>query len=385
MYVFLLLAPTLVRFNGAADLHVCAGAVRAFSTCKAAPRAGRALASASAQPSLVWFSGAADLRVDDNAGLLAASAGGTPVVCAFVLDETAHLARAPAATVLALHAALVALETRLAEYGAALAFSVGDAPTLLPTLAKDLGAGACFVAPSDPCATMRTMQCATEAALAGAGVDVVKWNQSLRPSAPWEAAGSPLSLPRRHDAYAAIASAHTVAPPLDAPDSLASLRLPPSLALEWGRGVPDAATFLQLASEATSPALGLARTTSPTTQPHASAAIALAGEDEARRALGVYCSQGRSAFARRYLRSAASPLGAASMPGALGRSLYASAAEWIEGSETLAERGALREAACVGFRSSLALGSLSQRRYEYIYIYIYIYTKIYIYTYIYTY
>mmetsp|Transcript_18350 Transcript_18350/g.58099 ORF Transcript_18350/g.58099 Transcript_18350/m.58099 type:complete len:335 (-) Transcript_18350:100-1104(-) len=126
--------------------------------------------------------------------------------------------------------------------------------------------------------------------------------------------------------------------------------------------------------EASSPALVQARLSNPTTQPHAQAAVALSAETEARKALQLYCTQGRGAFAERYLQAAAAPAPAASPPsptdlsGAVGtervltRSLYAAAAEWIEGGKGLASRGALREVACIGFRCSLALGALSPRR-----------------------
>jgi pimeloyl-ACP methyl ester carboxylesterase len=373
-------------------------------------RARPVRAAAPASPAVVWYTGAADLRIDDHPGLRLASEAGAPIVCAFVLDESAHLACAPATSVLSLHSAVSSLQAQLTErYNAKLCFRVGGAHSLLPSLCADIGASVCYAPPEDPCATMRRMQIATTAALAAGGVEVRRWGQPLRPSAPWEEAeqvgtnsgssggggdgssgsapgGRIASLPRRHDVYTMAASRHAVAPPQDAPAAINMFSLPSGISTVWAGGIPSAAEWLRLAAEASPAALLRARLDNPTTQPHAQAAVTLSGEAEARRALNLYCASGQTAFAKRYLNSAAaapssptslspsSPTTSSASPthladtggggteGALARSLYAAAAEWIEGNAGLASRGALREVACIGFRSVLALGSLSPRR-----------------------
>mmetsp|Transcript_11061 Transcript_11061/g.30652 ORF Transcript_11061/g.30652 Transcript_11061/m.30652 type:complete len:839 (+) Transcript_11061:25-2541(+) len=369
---------SLLALPGVAALSVGPWRLRAGTTTRTRPL--HALERPSS--SLVWYTGGSDLRVDDHEGLRLASQreGSSGVLCAFVLDEKAHLAAAPTTSILALHSALTSLERQLKQrYNATLLFASGEAADLLPGLARAASVQACYIVSEDPCATMRQMQCKTADALAGAGIEVQRWSQALRPTAPWEAgaASAPTeshlikNLPRRHDKYAVIASSHDVATPVDPPTSIDIAPLPNPLDAPWQVGVPDSDTFLMLGARQNPPALLRVRSANPTTQPHAAAAIDLAGEAEARAAMEFYCENGRGAFANTFLRHPATAYaGSSADPSSthheaqlnLGRSLYAAAAEWIEGEANLAERGALRETACVAFRSALALGSISQRR-----------------------
>lgn len=90
-------------------------------------------------PALVWFRH--DLRLADNPAMLAAAAGGRPVLPVFVLDEAAAGPWAPGgAARWWLHHSLGALAGALAARGAPLHLARGRAELVLPALAVATGA-----------------------------------------------------------------------------------------------------------------------------------------------------------------------------------------------------------------------------------------------------
>lgn len=94
-------------------------------------------------PVLVWFRN--DLRLADNPALDAAVRSGRPVMCLFVLDDTAAGSRAPgAASRWWLHHSLAALDARLREKGARLVLASGRAETIVPRLANEAGVSAVY-------------------------------------------------------------------------------------------------------------------------------------------------------------------------------------------------------------------------------------------------
>ena len=89
-------------------------------------------------PKLVWFR--QDLRLTDNPALAAAADG--PVLCVYVLDDTAAGSWAHGgAQRWWLHHSLASLATSLAARGASLHLAKGDAREVIPRLAAAIGAG----------------------------------------------------------------------------------------------------------------------------------------------------------------------------------------------------------------------------------------------------
>ncbi|MBU8541327.1 cryptochrome/photolyase family protein [Falsiroseomonas tokyonensis] len=92
------------------------------------------------EPSLLWFRH--DLRLSDHPALLAAVAGGRPLLPVFVLDDAAAGPHRPGgAARWWLRGSLAALGRDLAARGAPLLLARGRAETVLPALAAAIGAG----------------------------------------------------------------------------------------------------------------------------------------------------------------------------------------------------------------------------------------------------
>jgi len=85
-------------------------------------------------PSLIWFRN--DLRLSDNPALDAGLAAG-PVVLVYVLDEAAHWGGASRWW---LHHSLERLGAAIAERGGALVLRRGDSRSIIPALAREIGA-----------------------------------------------------------------------------------------------------------------------------------------------------------------------------------------------------------------------------------------------------
>ncbi|WP_426615489.1 cryptochrome/photolyase family protein [Bradyrhizobium sp. McL0616] len=121
----------------------------------------------SAPPIIVWFRD--DLRLSDHPALHAAAKTGAPVICLYVLDETAG--RAPGGAVRWwLAQSLGALGADLGKIGGSLILRKGPAAKVIPDVARDSGAGAVYwnsVAQAPHQAVERQL----EAALVKLGVD----------------------------------------------------------------------------------------------------------------------------------------------------------------------------------------------------------------------
>ncbi|AMM21898.1 deoxyribodipyrimidine photolyase [Frondihabitans sp. PAMC 28766] len=94
-------------------------------------------------PSLVWLRD--DLRLGDNPALHAALERDEPVVVLYVLeDDSDGLRPLGAASKWWLHQSLTALDADLRERGGSLTLRHGSSKKVVPTLARELGAGAVF-------------------------------------------------------------------------------------------------------------------------------------------------------------------------------------------------------------------------------------------------
>jgi deoxyribodipyrimidine photo-lyase len=134
-------------------------------------------------PALVWFR--QDLRLADNPALRAAAASKRPLVCVYILDdETPGQWRMGGASRWWLHHSLTALSADLVKLGGDLLLRQGDACTLLPELAREIGADAvywnrCY----EPYAIARDKK--LKAALGAAGIEAISSNGSLLHE-PWQ-------------------------------------------------------------------------------------------------------------------------------------------------------------------------------------------------------
>src|SRR5262245_31859171 len=94
-------------------------------------------------PSLVWFR--QDLRLADNPALIAAIDRGGPIVAAYVLDDEAPGKwKIGGAARWWLHHSLTSLAKDLGQRNIHLVLRRGPARTVIPKLAKEIGAEAVF-------------------------------------------------------------------------------------------------------------------------------------------------------------------------------------------------------------------------------------------------
>jgi deoxyribodipyrimidine photo-lyase len=103
------------------------------------------MADRSDAPCIVWFRD--DLRLSDHPALHAAAATNRPVICLYVLDETSKSAGARligAAARWWLAQSLRALQKSLSVVGVPLLLRKGSAAEIIPTLARESGAGDVF-------------------------------------------------------------------------------------------------------------------------------------------------------------------------------------------------------------------------------------------------
>lgn len=119
------------------------------------------------QPIIVWFRD--DLRLSDHPALHAAAKAGAPVICLYVLDDTAGRAPGGAARWW-LAQSLLALSAEIATCGGSLILRKGLAARVIPDVARESSAGAVYwngIAQASHQAVEKQL----EAALAKLGVD----------------------------------------------------------------------------------------------------------------------------------------------------------------------------------------------------------------------
>jgi len=148
--------------------------------------------SAAPAPTIVWFRD--DLRVADNPALAAAAARGGPIVPLYVLDEATAGGGRPLGSAARwwLAGSLAALSRRLAGLGAPLVLRRGPAAEIVPSFAREIGAGAVHWNRRYHAAGIAA-DATVEAALKAAGVAVESHHANLlhEPSAVTTAAGDP--------------------------------------------------------------------------------------------------------------------------------------------------------------------------------------------------
>ena len=333
---------------------------------------------------LVWLTGQGDLRTHDHGGFLDAleqastSIADEFVVPIFCLDPDLHLRCQSTSSIQRLHNSLTDLEQQLDKLSmdipnlSPLVVQTGEVSAVLSSLAESLGdtkISCCHVVADDVVSNMRRAQRTTCQALLESDIQVKRWDQTLRPTAPWDQANSNNHglLPSFFPDYCAVADTLPVESPtkkellLDKFKDATITKAAYNFNALPSEGVPSLEQLLQLANQVTPEAVQTARATISTTEPYDTVKTKWSTETAAQKALDEYISLGKDAFANRHFGvENADNTGTATTN--TEKSLYASAAaRLLVNNNNPSDVLATREAPTRAFSSALALGALSPR------------------------
>ncbi|MCI4643711.1 MAG: DNA photolyase family protein [Hyphomonadaceae bacterium] len=186
----------------------------------------------SSRPVLVWFR--EDLRLRDNPALHAASETGQPVICLYVLEDTAHgLRQHGGASLWWLHKSLAALSAEIAARGGALILRRGQADAILKDLVGTLNPSAIYWNRRYDAAGIE-VDTAIKSNLKKAGIEACSFNGRLL-SEPWTLKTKTGGYYRVFTPYWKALRAFYAAPePLPAPDSLHMPDVESDALYSWG-------------------------------------------------------------------------------------------------------------------------------------------------------
>lgn len=333
---------------------------------------------ASRKSRLVWLTGFEDLRIYDHGGFKDAfsSAIGMNgdlsselIIPVFVIDPEVHLCSRSESALKRLHESLVSLEKSIASLSSSpilspLVVRSGSASSVLSALAKETNAGACHVVQDDVVSSMRSAQQSTCSSLAEMGVEVIRWTNRFRPTAPWSSSAE--KLPSFFPDYCEIADALPVALPDDDSTMNEFLEVTSQLVGETSAvrsdGVPSLKELIEMAKEVTPDAVLEARLSRQpycdTTEPFDElVSEKWSSEKGARKALKEYCLTGNDDFTNRHFIAS----DAANKGFSKGKSMYASSIARLIKGNSPKEVLALREGPTRAFSSALNLGAISPR------------------------
>lgn len=321
--------------------------------------------------SLVWLTGHEDLRLYDHDGfsnaLLEATTNNNSdgydddclIVPVFVLDPKIHLKSKSKAAVTRLHNCLVSLEQEIAASSSSLIAPLvvrnGAAPWVIPSLANEVKATSCHAIVDDVVSNMRESQRLTCKLLTEMDVDVHRWSNALRPTAPWETEAA-RSMPSFFPDYCVIADELLVASTNKDTFNYATSPQNNKQKKIQSDGVPSLSNLLDMAQSATPSTVNEFRSSYSTAEPFEKVITDRWNTEKgALMALQEYCRVGKTAFADRYFIASDAVVNG-------NKSKYAAAAaRVIRGSRLPSDGMALREAPTRAFSSALTLGALSAR------------------------
>eukprot|EP00587_Corethron_hystrix_P001888 CAMPEP_0113306580 /NCGR_PEP_ID=MMETSP0010_2-20120614/5773_1 /TAXON_ID=216773 ORGANISM="Corethron hystrix, Strain 308" /NCGR_SAMPLE_ID=MMETSP0010_2 /ASSEMBLY_ACC=CAM_ASM_000155 /LENGTH=774 /DNA_ID=CAMNT_0000161273 /DNA_START=426 /DNA_END=2750 /DNA_ORIENTATION=+ /assembly_acc=CAM_ASM_000155 len=320
------------------------------------------------------------MRTHDHDGFLEAVAAAANtddelVVPVFVIDPTMHLRSQSPSSLRRLHASLLSLEKDLMSISssllAPLVVRTGAASSVLPTLADEINASTCHVIADDVISTRRNVQRSTCNALIAMDVEVIRWDTSLRPSAPWTSIGEngirKGNIPSFFPDYCAIADSLSIEEPkkhffrglVEDDNPMITAAAYPS------EGIPSLEKLIKMAESETPDAVLKARSSRPTistTEPYDDLVTRWSTEASARKALKEYVSVGKDEFAdTHFIASDAANVGSAFIKFRPSQSMYASAMARVQKNNKPSDVFALREAPTRAFTPALSLGSISAR------------------------
>lgn len=333
---------------------------------------------------LIWLTGFEDLRICDHGGFTEAFSKAVAndddnenelIIPVFVIDPKIHLRSQSTSSLKRLHESLTALEESISSLPpssmmSSLVVRIGSPSRELPALAHETNAVACHVVEDDVVTSMRTAQQSGCASLTEMGVEVYRWTNRLRPSAPWASDGLETSsnqslLPSFFPDYCKIADTLPVSPPQD--DTIIdqfrtkASGMAGNLTIIRSEGLPSLKELLDMAESATPDAVLEARSsTKPfcdTTEPFdAVITEKWSTEKGAMKALNEFCRIGNVEFTNKYFIAS----DAANKGLSKGKSMYASSVARIIRSSP-AKNLALREGPTRAFSNALNLGAVSPR------------------------
>jgi hypothetical protein len=328
---------------------------------------------------LVWLTGFEDLRIHDHGGFKDAFSKALAnngnnhnelIIPVFIIDPNIHLRSRSTSALKRLHESLTALEKNISSLSSSsimspLVVQSGSPSRIIPALAQETNAVACYVVEDDVVASMRTEQQSACASLDEMGVEVLRWSNRLRPSAPWSSVGT--TLPSFFPGYCEIADALPVAPPDDGTttDEFRAMisKMEEDTTFIRSEGLPSFQELLDMAEAVTpDPVLEARSTRQPycdTTEPFdAIVSEKWSSEKGARNALEEYCHIGNDEFTNKHFIAS----DAANKGSSNGKSMYASSiARIITSRSSPKESLALREGPTRAFSSALNLGAISPR------------------------
>jgi len=347
---------------------------------------------------LVWLTGHEDLRLHDHGGFLGAlSLDDCLVVPVFVLDPNIHLRSKSQSALIRLQKCLSSLESELETASSSssspsslssctlspLIVRSGSASDILPSLAKEINAISCHVVADDVVSHMRNSQRLTCQLLEEMGsVQVERWTNALRPSAPWmttttmpssknNAASRTTIMPSFFPEYCKIVAEipipspkknyhHDIMMTSDDFDNAAENNNSRNTLMQiHSEGVPSISKLFDMVTSVTPSAVTTFSTTlrsSNTAEPYEEKVTnQWATEKKARQALEEYCHIGKDSFADKHFGMSSSKEDNRT------KSLYAAAAYRMIQDASPSEVLALREAPTRAFSLALNMGSLSAR------------------------
>ena len=333
---------------------------------------------------LVWLTGFEDLRIHDHGGFTEAFSKALAnddenenelIIPVFVIDPKTHLRSRSASSLKRLHESLTALERSISSLSSSsmmtqLVVRSGSPSWVLPALAQETNAVACHVVEDDVVTSLRSAQQSTCASLTEMGVEVHRWSNRLRPSAPWASDGTKTSsnqslLPSFFPDYCKVADTLPVSSPQDEAiiDEFRakSSEMDLDATVIRSEGLPSFEELLEMAESATPDAvleaMSSKKTDRDTTEPFDEMITEKwSTEKGARKALDEFCLIGNHEFTNKYFIAS----DAANKGSSKGKSMYASSVARIIRSSP-AENLALREGPTRAFSSALNLGAVSAR------------------------
>jgi len=324
---------------------------------------------------VVWLTGYEDLRIRDHGGFAEAfNTKHDTVVPVFILDPELHLSCKSSSAIERLHNSLSSLESELDSIGSQLIIRLGSASTILPSLVKDIDDATitCHVVADDVTLDMRTVQRDTCNRLEETGIDVCRWSNALRPSAPWaEETNKRTIMPSFYPEYSKIAdSLSSIPSPVydyltQKKDTVLANSSIDNNVLQ-SEGLPSIEDLIDMSVSVTpQEVLDFQKRCLSTECTFSSSGSTVepyerlitnkwSTESGVRTALEEYCQQGKDSFANKHFAISKNNVSS-------NKSMYEAASNRIMMNNNPSDVLALREAPTRAFSSALNLGSISAR------------------------
>ena len=320
---------------------------------------------------VVWLTGHEDLRFRDHGGFADAfNTKDDTVIPVFILDPELHLSCKSSSAIERLHNSLSSLESELDSINIPLIIRIGSASTILPSLVKEIddATSSCHIIADDVTLDMRTVQRDTCNRLEEMGIDVCRWSNALRPSAPWaeEETNKRTIMPSFYPEYSKIADSLSNEIPSPRYDYLTQNKDSIENSLLQSEVLPSIEELIDMSIAVTPQAVldfqkrclstdCTFSSSGSTVEPYEQLITnKWSTESGIRTALEEYCQQGKDSFANKHFVISNNDLSS-------NNSMYEAASNRIVKGNNPSDVLALREAPTRAFSSALNLGSINAR------------------------